>query len=63
MARQSGLMIIRIWVEKDSAEPLRVHIRLTEDLARGFERDETLTDVDVVCEVVRELVERVSADS
>jgi uncharacterized protein YrrD len=41
----TGLLIIRAWVEKASAKPLRAHIRATTDVSRGFESDLTVADV------------------
>ncbi|MPZ50464.1 MAG: hypothetical protein GEU75_14395 [Dehalococcoidia bacterium] len=41
----TGLLIIRAWVEQGSSKPLRAHLRLTTDVADGFERELTLADV------------------
>lgn len=49
---RTGLMIIRTWTEEGSAEPLRAHIRLTEDLSAGIERTFTVCrEEEVVAEV------------
>ena len=50
---QTGLLIIRAWLEHGSAKPLRATIRLTTDVATGIEREVTLTDVDAVCGEVK----------
>jgi hypothetical protein len=36
-------LIIRAWVEGGSAEPLRAHVRVTDDISTGMERSLTLT--------------------
>lgn len=46
---RTGLMIVRAWLEDGSSRPLRAHIRLTTDIAAGFERELTLVDVSDVC--------------
>jgi hypothetical protein len=38
-----GLLVMRAWVEEDSQHPLRVEARLTTDVARGFERELTVS--------------------
>ena len=49
----TGLLIIRTYIETESAAPLRAEIRLTSDVSAGLERELTLIDVDRVVEVVR----------
>ncbi|PWI09951.1 hypothetical protein DIZ27_12665 [Streptomyces sp. NWU339] len=61
-ASGTGVMIIRVWVEEGSAQPLRAHIRLTDDVASGVERSMTLTRVNAVCRVVQEWLEEVLTD-
>jgi hypothetical protein len=39
---RTALLIIRAWVEEGSLEPLRANIRLTTDIAAGFQRTVTL---------------------
>ena len=41
----TSLLIIRAWVEKASAKPLRAHIRTTTDVSQGFEKELTVADV------------------
>jgi len=41
----TGLLIIRAWIEQGSSKTLRAQIRLTTDVAGGFEREVTLADV------------------
>ena len=50
---RTGLLIIRVWVEDGSEEPLRASVRHTTDVAVGFEETITLTDLDVTAEFVR----------
>ena len=42
---RTGLMIIRAWVEEGSREPLRVQIRHTNDVSKGFQRTTNLRDL------------------
>jgi hypothetical protein len=43
-----GLLVIRAWIEAESSEPLRAHIRLTNDVSTGFEREFTVASTDEV---------------
>jgi hypothetical protein len=49
---QTGLMIIRAWLEPGSSKPLRAHIRLSTDIGDGFEREMTLADAPAVSAAV-----------
>jgi hypothetical protein len=49
---RTGLLIIRAWTEPASSSPLRARVRLTTDIAAGFEREMTLADVEGVCTAV-----------
>jgi hypothetical protein len=49
---RTGLLIVRVWVEEGSSEPLRAHIRLTTDVSAGFEEGMTLSQVPAVCQAV-----------
>jgi hypothetical protein len=51
---QARLVIIRAWVEDGSSEPLRAHIRISNDLASDFDREVTLTQPEAVCSMLRE---------
>ena len=53
-ADHPGLLIIRAWIERESPEPLRAHIRLTTDVSSGFERSVTLTRPEDICVTVAE---------
>ncbi|MBW3665095.1 MAG: hypothetical protein KY469_18525 [Actinobacteria bacterium] len=55
--QQTGLMVLRVWTEEGSTEPLRVDVRQTYDLSRGFRRPLTLTDIDLVLAAVRTFLE------
>ena len=48
----TGLMILRAWVEPGSHQPLRVRIRLTTDVSKDFQRTMTIRDVEAVCPIV-----------
>jgi hypothetical protein len=50
---REGLLIIRAYVEERSASPLRAHIRLTTDVAAGFERSVTLAEAAAVATLVQ----------
>lgn len=55
---RTALLIIRAWIEDDSAEPLRAHIRMSENVSEGFQRTVTLSRVEAVsAEVERWLVD------
>jgi hypothetical protein len=54
---QTALMVLRVWTEPGSATPVRVDIRQAADLARGFRRTLTFTDIDLVVAAVREFLE------
>jgi uncharacterized protein YrrD len=41
----TGLLIIRAWADKASAQPLRAYIRSTTDVSKGFESERTVADV------------------
>jgi hypothetical protein len=55
--QQTGLMVLRVWTEEGSTEPLRVDVRQTFNLSRGFRRTLTLTDIDLVLAAVRTFLE------
>ena len=46
-------MVLRVWTEEGSDEPLRVHVRKTHYVSHGLGRSLTLTDVDAVLAAVR----------
>ena len=50
---REGLLIIRAYVEEQSASPLRAHIRLTTDVSAGFERTVTLAEAAAVGTLVQ----------
>jgi len=53
----TGLLVIRVWLESESVEPLRAQVRLTNDVSVGIQRTVTLTQVDPVCATVRQWLE------
>lgn len=55
--RPTGLIVLRVWIEEGSSEPLRVHVRQTHDLSRGFRSSRTLADVDEVMATIRAFLE------
>ena len=54
---QTGLMVLRMWTEDGSSQPLRVDVKQTHDLAVGFRRALTFTDVDLALTAVRTFLE------
>jgi hypothetical protein len=58
-----GLLIVRVWVEEGSSEPLRAHVRLTTDVSSGFEQGMTLSQVPAVCHAVETWLGNVLAAS
>jgi hypothetical protein len=55
--QQTGLMVLRVWIEEGSTRPLRVDVRQTSDLSNGSFRTLTLTDIDPVLAVVKTFLE------
>jgi len=51
---RTGLLIIRAWMDEGSSEPLRAHIRISDDVADGFPRTVTLCRPEAVCAEVQE---------
>ena len=49
----TGLLIIRAYVERGSSAPLRAEVRLTSDVSAGIEQTIILADADRVADVVR----------
>jgi len=44
----TGLLIIRVWTEHGSPEPLRAQLRISSDTSGGFERSLSLTQPEQV---------------
>jgi hypothetical protein len=55
----SALLVLRVWREEESPIPLRAEIRMTRDVAAGFEKSLTVTDVDSVVRLVRDWLSEV----
>jgi hypothetical protein len=49
---RTGLLIIRAWLEGESTEPLRAHVRVTDDVSEGIQRTVTLAKPDRVSDLV-----------
>ena len=49
---RTSLVIIRAWVEDESAEPLRAHVRIIDDISLGVERTFTLARAQSVSRLV-----------
>jgi hypothetical protein len=52
-----ALLTIRAWCEEGAEQPLRLEIRLADDVASGFGSTVTLTHVGAVLEAVREFLD------
>jgi hypothetical protein len=53
MTTPTALLTIRAWREDGSDHPLRAEIRLTNDVAAGFQHALTVADAEQVVEAVR----------
>ena len=51
--QSSGLMVIRVWIEAGSTNPLRAVIRQTSDVSSGFTSATTLSEADRVLDEVK----------
>ena len=56
-----GLFLIRTWREEGSSSPWRLEIRLTDDVATGFQAVWTMTTRDQVMEAVTAFLDDMSA--
>ena len=45
---RTALLIIRAWIEEGSPEPLRAHIRISDNVSVGFHRTLTLSRPEAV---------------
>ena len=59
---RTGVFIIRAWVEEGSAEPLRAHILMTNDVSGGYEREVTLYRPEAVSVQVEEWLSQFFSD-
>lgn len=60
---RTGLLIIRAWIEEGSSEPLRAHIRISDDVADGFRSTVTLCRPEAVCAEVEEWLAQILDDA
>lgn len=60
---RTGLMVIRAWVEEGSSEPLRVHIRLTTDVSKGYQRTLSVSNREAASAVVEGWLMDLMADT
>jgi hypothetical protein len=51
-SHRTALLIIRAWVEQDSAEPLRAQVRVTRDVSSGIEQTLAFVQPDEVAQLV-----------
>jgi hypothetical protein len=63
MGSPTALLTIRAWYEEGSEHPLRAEIRLTKDVASGFQDSLTVADAERVVEAVRGFLEDVLSSS
>ncbi len=57
---RTGLLVIRVWIEDGSDEPLRAQIRHTGDVNDGFTQEISLTHADGVLEAVAAFLKSVA---
>ena len=55
----TALLTIRAWSEQGSKDPLRVQVRSTKDVSRGFLFTVTVTEIDDAVSAVRAFLEEV----
>jgi hypothetical protein len=63
MTTPTALLTIRAWCEDGSEHPLRAEIRLTNDVASGFQHALTVADAERVMEAVRGFLEDLLSSS
>jgi hypothetical protein len=59
----TALLTIRAWCEEGSQDPLRVEIRLADDVADGFRSTATTVHAEAVVEAVRAFLATVACTS
>lgn len=59
-APPTGLMVIRVWIEEGSANPLRAVIRQTENVSAGFSSATTLSEAASVLDEVKAFLIKVT---
>ncbi|MGI9021676.1 MAG: hypothetical protein ACR2HV_00280 [Acidimicrobiales bacterium] len=60
---RTGMLIIRAWVEPGSSQPLRAHVRVSNDVSGGFQRTQTFARADAVSTVVEEWLGDIMRDA
>lgn len=60
---RTGLLIIRAWIEEGSSEPLRAHIRISDDVADGFRHTVTVCRPEEVRAEVEEWLAQILDDA
>jgi hypothetical protein len=63
MGSATAFLTIRAWCEDGSERPLRAEIRLTNDVASGFQDSLTVADTERVLQAVRGFLEDVLSSS
>ena len=53
----TALLVLRVWMERGSALPLRAYIRQTADISHGFDEASTKTDIESSVASVRTWLE------
>jgi hypothetical protein len=54
---RTGFLLVRVWMEENSALPLRAELRFAADVSAGFDRTETLVEPKLVGAAVQEWLE------
>jgi hypothetical protein len=60
--QRSGLLILRVNVEPQLVDRLRIHVRLTRDVSHGFDSTRSVTEIDDAVDLVREWLGAMAAE-
>jgi hypothetical protein len=60
---RNALLIIRAWVERGSAKPLRARVRVSNDVSNGFDKTTTVTTPAEGGAMVKDWLEELVADA
>ena len=59
---RTGILVIRAWIEEGSAEPIRVHISMTNDVSEGYQGEVTLSRIEAATAQVEEWLSQFFGD-
>ena len=61
-SNRTALLTIRAWCEEDSQDPLRVEIRVADDVGAGFRSTVTTIHTEAVVDAVRAFLDTVACN-